>query len=371
MKKNFTLPILIFLTFFVSVNAQKTAAKVEIEPEVWKEFVAEDKSYKILFPEQTEKDKETTEQLRKLIKADEKDKFVIVGDINYGVVFKDFPAAPVDEMERQARYKIQLTRQGNETKEVFAQKHPGVEFSAEIDQGGVKYDNFSRLFLVQQRLFDVSIGVPSLKKLSPARRKVYQAKIDKFFNSFTPLEIPPAKYEPVPLLPKDFKVSLSGQKFQSDLLKLSIQLPSDWITEIHNPNRKPDPELEKESVMLRLIWRNREGLVQSGSPTKEAGLGIILNRREFADMTLQNFAESMAGFLGNSLLSKEKTPLPVKLVTINGSNFLMFEQVEDGMQKGYYFADSGKWILEIRTQYKQESDKKLIENALNTLELSK
>jgi hypothetical protein len=367
MKKNFTLSILIFLTLCASSYAQKTAAKTEI----WEEFTATDKSFKILFPKQTEKEKEATQQVKNLSKMADTDKIIFTETASYSVMFSDYPAAPVDEMERNARYEERLVKLSPKTKNVYVQKNPGVETVTEINKDGMIADSYFRLFIVRQRLFVLSVAVPSLKKLSPVQCKIYQAKIDKFFNSFTVLEIPPAKYEPTPLLPKDFKISLNGQMFQSEKLNLSIQIPADWTAKLHDPNTKPDPALEKENIMLRWLWRNKDGLMGIQSPTKEGGLGININRREFAGVTTQKFAEDMAGFLGFSFSSNTNPPLSVKPLTINGREFFMFEQTDDGMQKGYYFADLGEWILEIRTQYKQESDKKLIEDALNTLKFSK
>lgn len=368
MKKRIVLLNLFILLFFIPAAAQpKTATKPAAE--IRREFVHPDKSFKISFPEQTEADRAATEQLRKYLNADERFEMRIVGDISYGIAFSDFAAAPVDEMERDTRYELKLSELGPKTKDVtLEKKYAGVETVTEIKQGSIDYETVFRLFLIKQRFFVVSAAVPSLKKMTPAARAAYQAKIDKFFDSLNILEIPAARNAPTPLLPADFKISLDKNAFRSDVLKIGLQMPADWKIETHEANAKPDPEMEKHSVPLRWNWRNREGIAAAVAPDENASFGLLVVRKEFADVTLQKYAQGMAAFLGNGFLSDKTAPLALTPMTFGGRDFLMLEEVEEDKKKRKYFAELDKnWILEIHAMYRTAGQLKTIEASLGTL----
>ncbi len=332
MKKKYILSVLIFSALFIAICNQTSVAQI-VKAGSWEEFVAEDKSYKILFPQQTEADKKQLTLAKKMLRQQGEEigpthQIVLSGDMSYSVSFSDYPAPMVDEMERNARYLLALDKLPPKTKDVFVQNHPGVETEFEKREGKITYQLIFRVFIVEQRKFALSVTVPALDKLPTSRRKIYQGKVDKFFDSFVVLNIPAAKYEPIPLLPKDFKVSLKGQLFQSELLGLSVQFPTSWTTEIHEPNRELAPHEKEASLLLRWFWRDRDGLFGAKSPTKEAGFAINIYRRTSANATLQEFVEELATVMGSDFLSKVKTPLSVKSVTVNGRKFLMFEQFD-------------------------------------------
>lgn len=170
-----------------------------------------------------------------------KDMFLHQKNVTYFAGFKDFPAPIIDEVELRTKYESMFFPWSAD-KDVYVQKNLGVEKSEYITDAFEIFDVYSvnavyRVLIIKQRLFILAVFYPYINEPSPNKEKAYQENIENFFNSFTVMEIPAAKHQPTPLLPKDFGIVLNGRNFQSKEIDLSFQLPANWKTEIYQPSK--------------------------------------------------------------------------------------------------------------------------------------
>ncbi len=372
MKKSNCL-ILIVLFLFISVYGQQNKLPPASKSDNWKEFVAEDKSFKILFPKPPEKDISELLTFGGILVGKESKKYLSSStDEKYFVGFKDFSAPITDDLERRAKYESAFFSLSGH-KDVYVQKHLGVEASEDVTDlieifGDYRVSAVYRIFIIKQRLFLLAAFLPSQDELSPQERMGYQEKIDKFFNSFTIMEIPPAKYPPNPPLPKDFALTLNGRNFQSRELDLRLQLPTDWKTVIHQPGKsltssdEDDESFIEKSATSSFMETTSKRLLFSKSAARISEFWLTVERREFPDSPLYEIAQQKAARIGSKSFKQ----------VISGREFQIIE-LKYGLDRSSqftikrYYTDWKGFILEIGMGYENEADKKIMEDSLKTL----
>jgi hypothetical protein len=366
--KNIVLLLLIIFGVFNSSYAQTTPR----QPDGWKEFVAEDKSFVISLPEISKAQEDAISNAIGLFSnlpgAKVYKKVSFLGNVAYGISFQDFSAPLLDDLEKEAQYELLEEQIGVKTGNVYAQKYSEVDFQRNSDMknvntGNQKYSGiqsviesdsfyiFSRSFIVEQRIFRLMTLVPK-NELDSSRDNVL-----RFFTSFRVAQIPPAKNKATPLPPKDFKITATGRKFESEALKLTFQFPANWKTTFHQPDQQITPEkkreYEKERAGLRWLWRNREGFASSVSSTKSV-MDLLINRQPAANSTLEDFVAERGKFQRASVSNTE----------INGIKFLVLSSEDN---EKYYLTVWNEYFLEIYMKFESEEDLKLMEESLATL----
>lgn len=173
MKKFYIYSIFVLLLLHVSICAQKRAVKETVKTDVWKEFIPEDKSFKILFPKPPE--------------------ILWLGNINYvstvsqtekySLYLTDYPAPITDDMQRQMELELPLPlpripkdfplpggyNLKKVVKIVWSQGYSGVEFATDLKSENIT--NTHHFFIVKQRAFNLMVTTPLLGKLPLAARQ--------------------------------------------------------------------------------------------------------------------------------------------------------------------------------------------------------
>jgi hypothetical protein len=369
--KKFVVILLVIQSLLIASNAQ-TAPKY---PKGWFNFVAQDESFAVLLPELSKtQENEVTKTNNMIIQMlggkSNYSKISYLGDLVVGVGYQEFSAPLLDDLEREAQFEFLTEVFGEKTGDLFIvlspvenlnprgdtrtipkkiEKFKGIQTVKELGN----YYFFSRIFIVQQRLFRL-LAMIEKDKVESHRNDILQ-----FFTSFQISEkIPPAKYPSTPLPPTDFKIVADGQKFTSQTLKLHFQFPSNWKTEFHNPNESISPadirRYEKEKAILRWTWRNRQGFAVGKSEKSKSNITLLINRQPTVNTTLQEFVADRAKLYGIKYVEKE----------INGIKHLVIEKND---KFKIYFTQWNDYFLEIFCEFETNEDLKLIEESLKTL----
>lgn len=389
--------LLVLLIFAFTVYTQSTVK------EVWKE-VSKDESYKLKMPLANKvlgKNSEVFVELllgKKFDKSKIKNVSVVAKDEVYMFGYFDYPAPVLDEMERDARYSI-LTNiwSGKSVEPITYNELRGIAAS---ETWGDYIDIKTRLFIVNQRVFILLAAVPKIKDLPESRKNHFLKRIEYFFNSFAPLTIPKAKYDPTPLPPKDFMLSLDGKILTSKTLGFSIKLPQKWNSLLDDPEYVMTEEqrigYEKQDIGLRWLRRNRERIFLSYRDSTEdydkkdyfdrTFFELNIERKEFASVSLDDFVKSRASFyeFGSN---KDAENTIQKAVKINNRDFFILEkttkqettyldltkdletQRTSVIYKKHYFSEWNGYILDFSIQYLNVSDGKIIDESIKTFEI--
>jgi hypothetical protein len=390
---------LALLVISLSVFAQTKSKK-------WNDQIAEDGSYKVQMPPSN---KALDKQVRKFFAEALPDENLNINNYSavsseeiYVIMYADFPAPVLDEMDRDAAY-VSLTmkhsiKYGKDSiKKISSSNNERVEMT---DTSNKLFDQKIRFLIIKQRIFTLLAIAPSSRKLSSAKNKYYQNRVDKFFNSFVPMEIPAAQYSPTQLPPKDFKLALENNLLTSKLLGLSIKLPEKWTAELHDPNfvmsEKAKQDYDKVNVLQRWLWRNRSKIFSAQPDSlvakkekeewEEVKFSLVIERKDFANTSFDHFAKALS-FYG---LFAEKKDKKVSKININGRDFISFERINQSEElyldftkdvngtsakrnwityEKYYLTEWKGYVLEFTVRYRNEADGKLIDESLKSLEI--
>jgi len=373
MRKFYIFPIFVFLLFGITVDAQNLIQRTP-ETKAWKEFTAADGSFKILFPK-------PPEILWKEEDLKSKHFNIYVSNVSptekYSLIFEDYPAPVVDEMERRVRYGYKTAQA--KTRAVWLQDYSGVEYRT--DSNSLNTATTNRLFIVKQRFFILAVTTPLPGKLSLAARQAYQRKINAFFDSFTIGKIPPAKYRAIPLLPVDFGSNLQENTYRNKYFGFKISLPPNWkIERLHQGKMSPTEksEYEKEDLGQQWLQKNSPTLIRAVKEPKPliggySGFLIKAFRPDFPTVSLQEFAEERKV---TEEFYRGKLNLPVQPVNLNERKFLMFEliimtdtesQTVLPLKERWYITERNDVFLTFNFRYRDKADETLMMESLKTL----
>lgn len=369
---SFALTIIAVSLAFSQVAPQKI--------EGWREFTAEDKSFTILLPEISRQKADAiakAESIARTLFGGSKIYFKqsSLRNAAFGITYQNFSAPLLDNLEKEAQFESMSELIGEKTGDVFTSRIEDTDFSTNnkntIDnklsteklygiQTVLELTDlyiFSRLFIVEQRLFRIMVILPQNEAES------YRDDISTFFSSFRIGKIPPAKFAATPLPPKDFKVSFNKQNIQSEILNLSFQFPKDWIIEVFDLEKQKlsaeeQKQYEKQKSQLRWIWRNRQGFAWAESTTNKSNMALIVNRQPLADSKLQEFVTDRA-----KLYQAKQSE-----VEINGNKLLVLKR-DQGIS--HYYTKWNDYFLEIYLEYDNEKDLKLMEESIKSLKILK
>jgi hypothetical protein len=399
MRKFCVFPIFVFLLLGSFVYAQKLNEGT-FKAEVWREFAAEDGSFKILFPMPPQSNSPLDLPVSKYYTS------TVSPTEKYLLEFKDYPAPVLDETEALVRLEpyipsppipenlpmptIPSAKSSSPKpdpwnpkklfKVVRTQNNFGVEFT--IDSEKENTTNTIRIFIARQREFTLRVTTPLLVKLPLAQRQSYQRKIDAFFNSFKIGSIPPAKYTPIPYLPEDFGSVLRGNEYLNKYFGFKINLPPDWKVErMHRGNTNLTKESKCEKSFSN-CWYDKNNptlisVIKESKPMTSESVGFLIetHRPNFPDDSLDEFVEQQK-FKAQD--DDEKPEPKVQTVRINGQKFLMFEvekperiyfKSDDDplLKERMYFINRNRVFLIFSLKYRDKVDERLLEESLKTL----
>ncbi len=348
-----------------------------------KEFVSEDGGFKIKLPGTPRKSVSAVDTAVGQITLNQ---YSAIGNAaSYLVSYTDYPAPVTDQLELKIRYdngrdNIIKSAAGSalvDEKDVYFGDHFGRELVVEK----VDVTSTYRIFLIQQRLFQMVVITPRLSKAPESIQNSYKETIENFFNSFVIVKIPPPP-PPAPPLPENFGLNLQGSDFSSKYLDLSLTLPQNW-------NKLTSEELEfwgktgsaltaKKGQGLKdqfdLSVKNSKDLL---TLTKlpfgaegNASLKIVVERVNFIGFVprklLQYSTETL--YVGKFGLQTIK---PVENVRIDGVDFAHVGLINplNGTKLQLYLANRKNIALELAFSYVNDEDLATFEKLLQSLKL--
>ncbi len=374
MKKFCVFPIFVFLLFGSFVYAQKLN-KGAHTVEGWKEFAAEDGSFKVLFPKLPEIYLKAGDLRSKRMNFFSSN---VSPTERYSLRFTDYPAPIIDEMERRVEYGYEAEKAS--TKVVMSQGFSGIEYVT--DSTSLKTTYTTRRFIVKQREFRLEVITPLLGKLPSALRQSYQRKIDTFFNSFIIGEIPPAEYTAIPMLPEDLGSNLQENVYSNKYFGFKISIPPNMKIDYLNQGKMTPSEkleYEKESIGQRWLSKNNPKLIlalKEPMPASGAYSGLLIQAfrpDSSANVSLREFTDYRKA---SEEVHRGILNLPVQPVNINGKNFLMFEikimtyaepKTTLPLKERWYITDRNRVFLTFSFRYRDEVEEKLMMESLKTL----
>jgi hypothetical protein len=413
MNRIWILPICVFLLLAYSTDAQKVD-KGTSETSTWKEFKAEDGSFRILFPQPPQTNSALDLPVPKYYIS------TVSPVEKYSLEFKDNPAPLMDELERQARLEDYVPlpalpknlpmptipsartapisdpwKRQEAFKIISRQNLQGFEFTVEREKDRTT-DTF-RAVIVKQREFKLKVTTPLLSALPAAEQQSYKRKIDVFFESFLVREIPPAKYQPIRYLPDDLGSALQRNTYSNKYFNFKIDLPAGWkigvldqgsgansmqIGVLENGAKILDGA-DKMSASDRWRRRNNPDLVSASKGSKSPDGGdsteILIEalRPNSPEQSLKEFVEQKKSIAQDD--SGGTAVLPDHAVNINGHEFLMFEVEHSDEERGgspaeqprlrerMYFKSVNGIFLIFSLKYRDVTDEKILADSIKSL----
>lgn len=375
-----------------TINVVRRGTPLELPPPVaitaadsrLKEFVSDEGGFKIKFPGTPVKKTSMIETAAGQIHLTKLTAASTVA--NYAVAFMDFPAAVTDPLELKVRYDggrdaVLRGMPGSalvDEKDMYFGDRYGREFVVESAALTATY----RVFLVQQRLFEIVVFTPRLSKAPEQVRANYRKTIEEFFNSFVITNIPAPK-EQSPQFPESFGVKVEQGVFSSDFFEFTMKLPQNWkplsaeeLEFMENSRDNSSRKKSKGQEQLELSLKNSQDLLfvmklPVGSE-ENSGLQIVAERTSFANFnplrSLQVASERL--YVGQLGLQITK---PVESVKLNGVEFARAGLVNpnNGAKVDIYMANRKGLALEFILSYSSDEDLKRLESSLQTVNFKK
>lgn len=366
MMKRTIVRLLVVLSFGFAAKAQPTRPTPQL-------FTAGDGSFSVAFPKPPQK-------IFEVYTLD------VSPDESYAVMFTDLPAPVVDKLELRMRW-AWLKKPG--AAPVVRNGQLGLEYEENVNP---KLQNTGRVFLVKQRTFNLRVRTPLLRALPAAKRLAFRKKIDAFFNSFTIGEIPPARFEAVPVPPADLGRLSEDHLFTSPYFGFTIQLPRGWKTKGHElmvPGQpadiETDPPANASWLELNQLWHrriNRRLFKVYRDWNAVVGEWPVITIRAYRPdepfESLQKFVERETE--GGETWGRKLTG-PIKETELGGRKFLAYEAIDKlstellpgkpTKERGYITELNGVYLSIYLMNYSEESDEKLLLESLNTIRFTK
>ena len=350
----------------------------------FKEFVSDEGGFKIKFPGTPVKKTSTIDTPAGQILMTKLSASSSVA--TYAIAFMDFPAAVTDPLELKIRYDggrdaVLRGMPGStlvDEKDMYFGDRFGREFVVEDSAVTATY----RVFLVQQRLFEIVVFTRRLGKAPEQVRSNYKKTIEDFFNSFVITNIPAPKEQP-PQFPASFGVKIEEGNFTSDFFEFSMKLPENWhlpsaeerefMEESKNSSSRKKSKVQEQ---LELSAKNSQELLSVmkfpiGSEENSA-LRIIAERTSFSNFvplrSLQIASERL--YVGHLGLQVTK---PVENVKLNGVEFARVGLLNpnNGAKVDIYMANRKGLALEFILSYSSDADLARLESSLQTVNFKK
>jgi hypothetical protein len=349
-----------------------------------KEFVSDEGGFKIKFPGTPMKKTSTIDTAAGQISMTKLSASSSVA--TYAVAFMDFPAAVTDPLELKIRYDggrdaVLRGMPGStliDEKDMYFGDRFGREFVVEDTSVTATY----RVFLVQQRLFEIVVFTRRLGKAPEQVRNNYKKTIEDFFNSFVIMNIPAPKEQP-PQFPTSFGVKIEDGNFTSEFFEFSIKLPENWhlLTAeerefIEDSKNSISKKKSKAQEQLELSAKNSQDLLTVmkfpvGSEENSA-LHIIAERTSFANFVPLRILQIASERLYVGQLGLQVTK-PVENVRLNGVEFARVGLLNpnNGAKIDIYMANRKGLALEFVLSYTSDADLARLESSLQTVNFKK